>query len=405
MPPPWDGRRCHSRVSTNPSIYQMLERTIHAVTIAAAVAVQGCTGVYMSLPDEERDSGPEITVTPITPQLVTQKRAEVAVPASTLANVTPDKYLYKIGVGDVLDISIPSIASVPYAATAAPSYPSTREPDRGYTVAPDGTIYLPYVGPIKVQGASIREVQDQVVKELSRFIKTPQVSVSVTQFRSQKVLVAGQVPKPGYLPVTDVPLTLVGALTAVGSTPQLRSDLVARPITAQGQLAVPESGDYRRIQLTRGGSFETYDVLALLKSGDMRFDPLLMDGDVIYVSPTERDYVYVLGEVRQPAVLEIVQRRTSLAEVLMTSGGLNQTTSNAERIYVIRGQLGTPQVFQLNADQADALLLADAFQVEPHDVVYVAEANISRWNRFLSQLAPTLQTLITGGIFANTTAQ
>jgi polysaccharide biosynthesis/export protein len=366
----------------------------------SALTLQACTGLYLSLPNEDSGRDLDITVQPITPALVTQKAAAKSVPPSTIANAT-GLYLYKIGPGDILDISIPSIASVPVATTGP--YPTTREQDRGYTVAPDGTIYLPYVGPIKVQGATIREVQDQVVKELSRFIKIPQVSVSVTQFRSQKVLVAGQVPKPGYLPVTDVPLTLVGALTLAGSTPQLRGDLIARAVSGQQtQQVQAESGDYRRVQVTRTGKVETYDVLALLKSGDLRQDPLLQDSDVVYVAPVERNYVYVLGQVKQPALLEIVERRTSLAEVLLASGGIDQLTAKAERVYVIRGNLDRPDVFQLNANEADALLLADAFVVQPRDVVYVAEANISRWNRFLSQLAPTLQTLITGGIFANT---
>jgi polysaccharide export outer membrane protein len=180
----------------------------------------------------------------------------------------------------------------------------------------------------------------------------------------------------------------------------LRGDLVARPITAQLSTPQAESGDYRRVQVTRGGKLENYDVLALLKAGDLRQDPLLQDNDVVYVSPVERNYVYVMGEVRAPALLEIVDKRTSLAEVLMASGGINQT-AKAERVYVIRGQLQKPDVFQLNANEADALLLADAFVVQPRDVVYVAEANISRWNRFLTQLTPTLQTLLTGGIFAN----
>ena len=370
-------------------------------SLAAVLALQACTGLYLSLPDERASRDVDVTVTPITAQLIASGHARESDTRRPREGGDPvGPWLYKIGPGDVLDISIPSIASVP---APVPSYSATREADRGYTVAPDGSIYLPYVGPIKVQGNTIRQVQDQVVKELSRFIKTPQVTVNVTQFRSQKVLVAGQVPKPGYLPVTDVPLTLIGALTAAGSTPQLRGDLAARAVSGGGQQTSQiESGDYHRVQLTRAGKTESLDVLAMLRSGDLRTDPLLQDGDAVYVSPTERNYVYVLGEVRTPALVETVERRTSLAEVLMASGGVNQLTAKAQRVYVIRGQLDKPEVFQLNANEADALLLADAFVVQPRDVVYVAEANISRWNRFLSQLVPSLQTLISGGIFANT---
>jgi polysaccharide biosynthesis/export protein len=379
----------------------MIPKLSKAIPSAAALlALQACTGLYLDLPDEGSGRDIDVEVQPITPELVArQVQPKVAVETSLIGVTGP--YVYRVGLGDILDISIPSIVSAPFATTT-PAYPTTREPDRGYTVAPDGTIWLPYVGPIKVAGSTIREVQDQVVKELSRFIKTPQVSVSVTQFRSQKVLVAGQVPKPGYLPVTDVPLTLVGALTLAGSTPQMRGDLVARALTAQQLQQIPESGDYRRVLLTRAGKVETLDALAVLRSGDLRQDPLLQDGDVVYVSPVERAYVYVLGEVREPALMEVVEKRTSLAEVLMAAGGISQVSAKAGRVYVIRGQLDKPDVFQLNANEADALLLADAFVVRPRDVVYVAEANISRWNRFLSQLAPTLQSLITGGLLNST---
>jgi polysaccharide biosynthesis/export protein len=162
-----------------------------------------------------------------------------------------------------------------------------------------------------------------------------------------------------------------------------------------------ESGDYRKVRVTRGDITRHFDIYALLSSGDLKRDPLLQDGDVIYVPPVERSYVYVLGEVKTSQVLEIADQRTSLAQVLMTSGGVNQASAKASRVYVIRGKLEKPEVFQLNANAADALLLADAFQMQPRDVVYVAEANISRWNRFLSQLIPTVQSLLAGVVTNN----
>lgn len=351
----------------------------------------------MSLDSNTADGAKDIQVIPITAALVTKPAARAEPPAP--ANPVGKPYLYRVGPGDVLDITVPSIVNIP-GASVVPS--AVREPDRGYTVAPDNTIYLPYVGPITIGGLTIREVQDKVVKELSRYIKVPQVTVSVTQFRSQKVLVAGQVPKPGYLPVTDIPLTLIGALTAGGSTPVLRGDMAPRPLgNANLQTTQIESADYYRVQLTRKSGAQTYDVYELLRSGDLSRDPLLQDGDVVYVPPVQRSFVYLLGEVRTPALLEIVNKTTSLAEVLMVGGGINQNTAKAERVYVIRGQLDKPEVFQLNANAPDALLLANAFTVQPRDVVYVAEANISRWNRFLGQLVPTLQTLLTGTLVDN----
>lgn len=372
------------------------------ITVAlgvVVVALGGCSGHYLAIPDEAGARDVDVTVAEITPALVIQQRqdavrAQEALPQRHVQDMAASAY--RIGPGDVLDLSIPSIADV-----ALPNSTVLREPDRGYTVAPDGTTWIPYAGAVDLNGATVREAQERVTAALTRYVKNPQVRVSIREFRSQKALVAGQVPRPGYQPISDVPLTLLGALTAAGSTPQLRSDLVARPIAATALQNSTESADYRRVQLTRDGATQTVDVLALLRSPDpARQDPLLKNGDTIYVPPVARSYVYVLGEVRTPALIEIVERRTSLAEVLVASGGFNQQTSKASRVYVLRGELMQPRVFQLDANQADALLLADAFTVQPRDVVYVAEANISRWNRFLTQLVPTVQSLISGGILA-----
>lgn len=367
-----------------------------------AILLAGCTGLYLDLPDDAEPSDVDITITPITPALVAAQAVAPSPVALPRADTGSAPYQYRIGPGDILDITIPSIAAVP-GTLAAGGNAAAQDRDRGYTVAADGSIYVPFVGAVQVRGLSVREVQGEVIKGLSRFIKVPEVTVSVAAFRSQKVLVAGQVPKPAYLPVTDVPLTLVGALTAAGSTPVLRGDLVPRPLGSSGGssgVATAESGDYSKVRITRGKDVQHVDVHALLRAGDLRGDPLLRDGDVVYVPPVERSYVFALGEFAQANILEIVENRTSLAEVMMVAGGLNQQSAKAGRVYVIRGQLEKPQVFQLDANAPDALLLADAFTLQPRDVVYAAEANISRWNRFLSQLIPTVQSLLLGTVVA-----
>ncbi|WVM88245.1 hypothetical protein UMZ34_18785 [Halopseudomonas pachastrellae] len=46
-------------------------------------------------------------------------------------------------------------------------------------------------------------------------------------------------------------------------------------------------------------------------------------------------------------------------------------------------------VFQLNAQSPSAFILADQFEMQPQDVVFVGAAGITRWNRFISQLLPS----------------
>ena len=87
--------------------------TLSAAAVTLALSLQACTGLYLSLPDEDSGREPDIKVQPITPELVTHAAIALKTAASsTLAGVS-GPYVYHVGVGDILDISIPSIASVP----------------------------------------------------------------------------------------------------------------------------------------------------------------------------------------------------------------------------------------------------------------------------------------------------
>jgi polysaccharide export outer membrane protein len=108
----------------------------------------------------------------------------------------------------------------------------------------------------------------------------------------------------------------------------------------------------------------------------------------------------VLGEVNSPQVMTYGTSTFTLLEALGNAGGLAQETANAEAIYVIRGaQDQTKQpatVFYLNAKKPTAFLLARQFDLQASDVVFVGPSDITRWNRFISQLLPSATVVATG---------
>jgi polysaccharide export outer membrane protein len=89
---------------------------------------------------------------------------------------------YEIGPADVLNVIVLGQA------------PMTGE----MTVDPGGMLSFPFLGPVKASGLSPAELERKLITLLSDgYLKRPQVSVSVKQFKSHRVFVTGEVQKPG----------------------------------------------------------------------------------------------------------------------------------------------------------------------------------------------------------------
>ena len=91
---------------------------------------------------------------------------------------------------------------------------------------------------------------------------------------------------------------------------------------------------------------------------------------------------------------------TTLAEALASANGINESKADGRGIYVLRNTgisrdennnpIYTATIYHLNAASAVGFMLADKFALTPRDIVYVSPAPITRWNRFLSQLLPSI---------------
>lgn len=106
-----------------------------------------------------------------------------------------------VGAGDVFEMRIVGEDRLPTA----------------YTVAPDGTVDLPYIKRVKVEGLEPQEIAALVRKLLvEKEIRTdPDVTVNVKDYTSKRVEIIGEVQRPGSLPMT-AGMTLLRAISIAG---------------------------------------------------------------------------------------------------------------------------------------------------------------------------------------------
>jgi polysaccharide export outer membrane protein len=208
---------------------------------------------------------------------------------------------------------------------------------------------------------------------LAKYIEKVQIDVRMTSFRSKRVYVVGEVAKPGLLEVTDIPMTVLEAVNRAGGFG-------------------PEA-DHSRVLLTRKGITYRVDIQAMYETGATEQNALLEPGDILNVQDRSFNKVFVLGEVAKPGSLIMSKKRSTLAEALADAGYISQDRSNPKWIYVMRGDTDTPELFHMDGRSPDALLLADRFPLKPRDIVYVDAADLVRWNRVISNILPTAQTL------------
>ena len=105
-----------------------------------------------------------------------------------------------------------------------------------YAVSSEGTISFPLIGLVEVRGKTAAQVEEDIRRRLADgYLKHPQVSIFVKEFKSKKVSVFGQVRKPGTLGFSEG-MTIVEALSKAGGfTDMARKNAVTVTRNLEGQ--------------------------------------------------------------------------------------------------------------------------------------------------------------------------
>jgi polysaccharide export outer membrane protein len=359
------------------------------VSFAALVALSGCAlapGMYVGTSMQKTgddsaapDAPPPGRLTPITATLINQQRASRNVDISPeVKKLFGQPKPYVIGAGDVLNIVVwdhPELAIAP-AGGLATDAASLAPVGNGFNVSKDGSVQFPYVGALKLSGLTEDEARDLFTRQLAKFIKDPQVTVRLQSYRSGRVYLDGEFRLPGLQPLNDIPMTLPEAIGRAGG--------------------FAATADRSSIFITRNGSTVNVNLPLFTARGVNPGNILLTNGDLVNVRSLDESKVYVLGEVQRPASQNLRNGRLSLNQALGEAGGVNQGSGDPRQIFVIRAaNTLEPEIYHLDGRSPAAYAMAEGFELNARDVVYVDPVPLVRWNRVISLILPSAQAVTT----------
>ncbi|WP_409364323.1 polysaccharide biosynthesis/export family protein [Burkholderia sp. Bp9031] len=358
--------------------------TLSACTFAPGMRMQAPASIPVSVADSQHPAArADVPITEITVDLIKQtKEQHQAAGTPEYAALFSKPAPYVIGPGDVLQITVWDHPELVESQGPQLSTPNSRpfDPAPGHLVDQNGDLQFPYIGKVHVASLQPDEVQKKLTAALSSMFRNPQVTVRVASFRSKQIYVDGEVHTPGAVPVNDVPMTLYEAVTRAGG--------------------FSATADQSRMVLVRGVKSYPINLTAMLAHGENPAHIVLRNGDLLRVLPRDQNGVYVMGEVNKPmTALPMRDGSLSLSDAISQAGSINVNTADAAQMYVIRGALNAaPHVFHLDARSPVAMVLANQFQLQPNDVVYVDGNGLVRLNRVLSLLLPAVNAGLTAAV-------
>lgn len=187
------------------------------------------------------------------------------------------------------------------------------------TVSADGSLYVPYVGQVKVLGLTQEQAEQAMVEALraKQVVKTPQVALSITSARNLSVMVLGAAMVPHPVPLfSPAPLSYV--LSQIGA--------LAPTASYHVMIAHKDGSPPADVELDRTG--------ASPRGLNAKVSP----GDVVTLITAGS--FFALGEFNHPGIFPIVgTQKMTLMQAITVAGGpdLNASLSRARILRTVDG--------------------------------------------------------------------
>ncbi|MDH5605224.1 MAG: SLBB domain-containing protein, partial [Cyclobacteriaceae bacterium] len=249
---------------------------------------------------------------------------------------TPDDY--QLGPGDELTVDIWGASEKTYQLT----------------IGPEGTVKIPNIGPVYVNGMQVNLASQKILGQLSKIYagltdsnygkKNTYGLVSLSRIRSIKVNIIGEIQTPGTYTISSLSTVLHALYIAGGPT---------------------DNGSYREIQIFRNGvNTLTFDLYDFLIHGDNENNITLKDQDVIKI-PVYTERVEIRGEIKTAGIFEL-KKNESLQSLINYAGGF--TDEAYTKLVTIRRK--TPEARKILSVKSDQF---EIFQMVTGDEVTITK--------------------------------
>lgn len=246
---------------------------------------------------------------------------------------------YIIGPGDIMSLDI---------------FDAPELSQRRLEVLNDGSVTIPLVGSVRVEGMTINKVTENIKKILGKLLLRPEITLTLNTPRPIRIALMGEIEQPGLytlgkrenLGTQGAPRVSVNGLPTVVDAIQKGGGITARAKLDEVILQRKTPGDNERYQQTK------LDLIDLMFNGNQTQNPYLHDGDIIKIlrdknlsdrmmeiatinlSPQTIE-VNIIGEVDKPGKLR-VSSNTTLSQAILLAGGENKYRINKNDIQLVR---------------------------------------------------------------------
>jgi polysaccharide export outer membrane protein len=361
-----------------------------SAAVLLALAAAGCTTLPTSGPSSEQVVASDAAEANVKVQVVT---LDAAVARRIAAQRRSSSFAETLGASQASDLALApgdSVEVMIWESPPATLFGGTATDSRSLAagaravtlpeqvVGLDGVINVPFAGRVAVKDRRIPEVEAEIVRRLTGKANQPEVVVRRTRSMAAAVTVVGEVGASTRVPLTPSGERLLDALAAAGG--------VRQPVNRI------------TLQVTRGDSFHAMPLDAIIR--DPRQNVRLRPGDVITALHQPHSFT-ALGATGKNEEIAFEAQGISLAQALARAGGLVDSRSDAQGVFVFRFEKAdaldwprqpvgktaeglVPVVYRVDLRDPASYFVMQGFAVNDKDLLYVSNAPAAELQKFLN---------------------